>query len=299
MFGIEREFTGVTLLRDKFLSDNASEIVNEDEDQVISCFSRITSCFSCCTGEDTENVKSSNSNFSAGECIVNAAKRWWKPKPCEDSADLVRASYVLAFFSSTLNTVSQVFFTVISLIPGSSSPLVKNIVNIDKKANKGIFDNSESKFILPSLFVAFAVTVNPYAEAESVIFKTNCLAEHVFGWAIVYAKAGTHKGRYSSEDGVKALFQRQIVSRLLFLTSTVMFVAEKVVHLAIGVLLTGCTAALLFRDKSLNVETCKYLGALDVIDEVSVGLRAIIYPWQKLGSGKDLSDLRDLLPARE
>jgi hypothetical protein len=89
------------------------------------------------------------------------------------------------------------------------------------------------------------------------------------------------------------MLQRNVVSRFLFLTATVVFVAEKIVHLAVGVILTACSAATLFRNEDLNNLARSYLGALDVIDVACVGLRAMLYPWQNLGRDNDLSCFRD------
>lgn len=280
------------------------ETIEEEVETRESCFSKITGCFtgcfSCCGS--SEEAEAGEYGEIAEE---NFAQRWWNPRPygkhgAEDS-QWVRGEHVFAATLASLNTVAKVFFTVLSFIPGSSSESVEdNIVNIDKKANEGFDEKFGARQILPFLFTALAVTVNPYARVERNVSATDCLARKVFEAAVEYATVGIQRGigarRYADDSGVKELLLRNVVSRFLFLTSTVLYVAEKIVHLAIGVILTACAAATLFRDEDLNTQARKYLGALDVVDHVCVGLRATLYPWQDLGKF-DLSNCRDPLPS--
>lgn len=274
----------------------------EEDNQTESCCSKITSCFtgcfSCCGNSESEDVEGSKPGF---------VQTWCHPNPYDEDSDeqndLLRATHVFLMAGiPVINTVCKIFLTVISCIPGSSSEFVRDIIDIDEWANEGFAAPAKAREILPALFTAVAVTVNPYARMEEDVPKTNCFARKVFETALEYATAGMnrigyHSSEYSNDSGVVELLKRHVVSRFLFLTATVLYVAEKIVHLGIGLILTACAVATLFRDEDLNIQARKYLGALDVVDHACVGLRATLYPWQNLGRKHDLSRFRDPVAA--
>ncbi|MBA3237909.1 MAG: hypothetical protein H0T62_06105 [Parachlamydiaceae bacterium] len=263
-------------------------------------FSAITDCFSNCWGGNLE------AQFEEDDIETNfielAAKKWWNPKPFGESNhgdnEWVRTGHVvLGAGLSVLNSVAKVFFTVISFVPFSSSDFVKDIIDIDGWANEGFRANLSAQKILPSFFTALAVTVNPFAEMKRYPDKINCIGDSIFQDAVRNARVGMAfvEGRmqYTQENGIEELIERNVVSRFKFLSATVVLVVEKIIYLAIGVILTGCATLTLYRDEDLNNLARKYLGDLDVIDTICVGLRAVLYPWQNLGQDTDLSYYRD------
>lgn len=128
------------------------------------------------------------------------AEKWSKPEGIEITRTLLLCTSVL----SLANTVAQVFFTLVSLVPGSDSEWVKEKIDVDSFARLG-FESKKSQtersftaqLILPTLFKAIALTLNPYATVKqptsASLKKINCYSALLFIQANEFATKGMSK----------------------------------------------------------------------------------------------------------
>lgn len=124
-------------------------------------------------------------------------EKWSKP----EGSEITRITLLCVSLLSLANTVTQVFFTLVSLIPGSDSQWVKERIDVDGLARGG-FESSKSEkersftaqLILPTLFKVIALTLNPYAivkqPTSANLNKITCYSELLFKQANEFAKEG-------------------------------------------------------------------------------------------------------------
>ncbi|MBA3237125.1 MAG: hypothetical protein H0T62_02090 [Parachlamydiaceae bacterium] len=156
---------------------------------------------------------SSMMDFFYSNC-TRVAEKWSKP----EGEQFTRISLVGVSLLSLANTVTQVFFSICTLIPGSSSEWVKNKIDIEVWARDG-FDSPKdigkgrvysAQLILPTLFKAIALTLNPYATIKQPKFgeleKVKCYSYFLFEKADACAKKGMSKeDLYESTGDIREL----------------------------------------------------------------------------------------------
>lgn len=245
------------------------------------------------------------------------SEKWSKP----EGAPFTRTSLLCTSLLSMANTITKIFFTFCSLIPGSDSKSVKDRIDVDAFARDGFESRMKSskyksftaQLILPTLFKFVALTLNPYATVNqptsSSIAKIPCYSNKLFEMGNDLVKLGMTSEELAencfdilelvneevandnsevpeieisnTEEKLKPLKQwviKEIGTRATYLAATLSILVEKTIYLAAGVLFAVNAACLGFKYSEVNMLAMKYLGALDVADDVCFGLRSVFYP---------------------
>lgn len=145
------------------------------------------------------------------------AEKWSSP----EGSHFTRSSLLCTSFLSIANTATKIFFTLGSLIPGSDHQWIKEKIDVEGLASDGfesLMKSQEHKFtaqlILPTLFKAIALTLNPYAivtpPTSANLNKIACYSDLLFRKANEFAQEGMSNEELFDSTGDLLLMMEEV-----------------------------------------------------------------------------------------